>query len=60
MPNPHNPLLAFRHEVQAYLQASEHLVVAASSPPPFTEDELAMIRHYVAEVGKILPVLTKS
>lgn len=60
MPNSYNPILDFRPEVQIYLRASEHLLAAASSSPPFTEDELAMIKHYMAEVGKILPVSTRS
>jgi hypothetical protein len=48
-----NPVFAYRREVQEYLRASEHLLAAATSRPPFTEEELAMIRYYVAEVQKI-------
>jgi hypothetical protein len=56
MPNSHNPILDFRAEVQTYLRASEHLVAAASTAPPFSKEERAIIQYYVAEVGKILAV----
>ena len=48
-----NPVFAYRREVQEYLLASERLLSAATSSPAFSEEELAMIRYYVAEVQKI-------
>jgi hypothetical protein len=51
-----NPVLAYRREVQEYLRASEHLLVAAAEPPSLTEEEVAMIGYYAAEIQKILPV----
>ena len=47
-----------REEVRRYLAGCEYLIAAASNPPPFTEEELAMIRFYAAEVGKIPSVST--
>ena len=55
---PDNPFFAFREEVQDYSRSCEHLLAAATTPPPFTQDELAMITHYVAEVQKMLAVST--
>jgi hypothetical protein len=54
--------MTFRPEVQVYLRACEHLLVAASLPksPPFSHDEQEMIEYYLAEVGKILAVSTKK
>ena len=51
-----NPILKYRHEVQEYLRSSEHLLVAATETPSLTEEELAMIGYYVAQIQKILPV----
>ena len=51
-----NPVLDYRREIQDYLRSCEHLVVAASTPPPFTKEELAMVGYYAAEVQKILAV----
>jgi len=51
---------ALREEVRRYLQGCEYLLAAASSPVPFTEEELAVIKYYAAEVGKILPVSTAT
>ncbi len=53
---PYNPRFTYRKEVQDYLRSCEHLLVAATSPLPFTEDEVAMIGAYVAEVQKIFAV----
>lgn len=47
---------ALREEVKRYLSGCEHLLAAASNAPPFTEEELALIKYYVAEVGKIASV----
>jgi hypothetical protein len=47
------PNSALREEVQRYLTGCEYLLAAANSPQPFTEEELAIIRYYAAEVGKI-------
>ena len=41
-------------EVYQYLHACELLLAAASGPRPFTEEELAIIKYYQVEVGKIL------
>ncbi len=51
-----NPILAYRREVQEYLRSCEHLLVAATEPPSLTEEELAMIGYYVAQLQKLLPV----
>jgi hypothetical protein len=53
---PSNPVFTYRREVQDYLRSCEHLLAAASAPPPLTQEELAMVQYYVAEVQKILPV----
>jgi hypothetical protein len=53
-----NPVFAYRREIQDYLRSCEHLIAAASNPPPFTQEELAMIGYYAAEVQKILAVPT--
>jgi hypothetical protein len=53
-----NPVLTYRREIQEYLRSCEHLLAAASTPPPFTEEERSMVRYYVAEVQKILAVPT--
>ena len=52
--------LALREEVKRYLSGCEYLLAAASNPPPFTEEELAMIRFYAAEIGKIPSVSTAT
>jgi hypothetical protein len=52
-----NPVLAYRREAQAYFRSCEHLLAAAVTSP-FSEEELAMIGYYAAEVQKILPVCT--
>ena len=51
-----NPVFAYRHEVQNYLRACEHLLAAATTSPPFTQEELVMMRYYAAEIQKILAV----
>ena len=51
-----NPVLAYRQEVQDYLRSCERLIAAAISFPSFTQEELAMIGYYAAEIQKILPV----
>ena len=51
---------ALREEVRRYLSGCEYLLAAASNSLPFTEDELAIIKYYVAEVGKILHVSTAT
>ena len=53
-----NPILAYRREIQEYLRSCEHLLAAVTSLPPFSEEELAMVRYYAAEVQEILPVST--
>ena len=53
-----NPVLTYRKEIRDYLRSSEHLLAAANSFPPFSEEELSMVRYYAAEVQKILPVST--
>ena len=50
-----NPVLAYRREIQDYLRSCEHLLAAATSSPPFTQEKLAMVGYYAAEVQKILP-----
>jgi hypothetical protein len=49
-----------RAEVQRYLTGCEYLLAAATSPPPFSEEELELIRFYLAEVGKIPSVSAKT
>jgi hypothetical protein len=49
-----------REEVQRYLTGCEYLLAAAAIPPPFTKEELELIRFYVAEVGKIPSVSAKT
>jgi hypothetical protein len=51
-----NPVFAYRHEVQTYLRACEHLLAASTVSPPLTEEERAMIGYYMAELQKILAV----
>ena len=51
---------ALREDVKRYLSGCEYLLAAASNPPPFTEEELALIKYYVAEVGKIPSVSTAT
>ena len=51
-----NPVFAYRREVQDYLRSCEHLLSAATTSPSLTDEELAMIGYYVAEVQKILPI----
>ena len=48
-------------EVEDYLRSCEHLisVPVASHQPPFSPDELAMLKYYAAEVVKMLGQLTK-
>ena len=53
-----NPILAYHREIQDYLRSCEHLIAAATSRTPFSEEELAMVRYYAVEVQKILPVPT--
>jgi hypothetical protein len=53
-----NLILAYRKEVQEYLRSCEHLLAAATSFPPLSEEELPMVQYYAAEVQKILPVFT--
>ena len=43
-------------EVYQYHQGYERLLAAADRPRPFTEEELSIIKHYQAEVEKILRV----
>jgi hypothetical protein len=43
-------------EVYRYLNGCELLLAAASRPQPFTAEELSIIKHYQAEVGRILCV----
>jgi len=47
-----------REEVRRYLAGCEYLLAAASNASPFTKEELAIIKFYVAEVGKIPSVST--
>jgi hypothetical protein len=53
-----NPVFAYRDEVQVYLRSCDYLLAAATTPPPFTHEERAMIGYCVAEVQKILAVST--
>ena len=53
-----NPVFAYRREVQDYLRSCEHLLAAAATSAPFTQEEMAMIGYYAAEVQKILAVTT--
>jgi hypothetical protein len=53
---PDNPVLAYRQEVQDYLRSCERLLAAAASFPSFSDEELAMVRYYAAEIQKTLPV----
>jgi hypothetical protein len=50
------PSSPYRREAQAYLRSCEHPLAAAATSQ-FSEEELAMIGYYAAEVQKILPVL---
>lgn len=54
--------LAFRQEVQFFLRSCEYLLSASTTPhsPPFTQDELEIIKYYVAEVEKLLAVSIKT
>jgi hypothetical protein len=52
-----NPVLAYRREIQEYLRSCEHLLAAAATSS-FSEDELAMVRYYAADLQKIVPVST--
>jgi hypothetical protein len=52
------PFSAFRKEVQRYLRSCEHLV--AATLPPFSQDELTIMKFYVAEIEKILAASTKK
>ena len=56
MAHSHNPVFDYRREVQDFLRSTEHLLSAATAPPSLTEEELAMIGYYVAELQKLLPV----
>jgi hypothetical protein len=53
--HPHSDL---REEIYQYLQGCEHLLSAASSPQPFTEEEVMIIQYYQDEIGKIRAVST--
>ena len=53
-----NPISAYRREIQDYLRSCERLLAAAAALPSFSEEELAMVRYYAAEVQKILAVTT--
>ena len=53
---PDNPVFAYRREIQDYLRSCEHLLAAAITSTPFTQEELAMVGYYAAEIQKILPV----
>ena len=55
-----NPVLAYRREAQEFFQSAEHLLAAALSFPGYTEDEVAMIGYYLAEIQKTLAVLTEK
>ena len=48
-----HPKSDLREEVYQYLRGCEHLLAAANSPPPFTDEEVAIIKYYQDEVGKI-------
>jgi hypothetical protein len=60
-PMSESPLPTLRKEVEDYLRSCEHLisVPVASHQPPFSPDELAMLKYYAAEVVKMLGQLTK-
>ena len=55
-----HPKSDLREEVVRYLQGCEHLLAAASSPEPFTDEELAIIKYYQDEVGKLPSVSTTT
>lgn len=46
----------FSFPINYLIELTEHLLSAATAPPSLTEEELAMIGYYVAQVQKLLPV----
>ena len=50
----------FRNAVEGYFRGCENLLDAATVPPPFSQQELAMIGHYVAEIQKFLAASTRE
>lgn len=55
-----DPFFPFRKEAEIYFRSCENLLSAATAPPPFSQQELAMIGHYVAEVQKLVAVSAKK
>jgi hypothetical protein len=51
-----NPILTYHREIQDYLRSAERLLAAAATSA-FSEDELALVKYYAAEVQK-MPVYT--
>jgi hypothetical protein len=51
-----SPVLRFRKEVVTYLQSSEHLISVLTLPhnPPFSPDEMELVKYYATEVAKML------
>jgi len=57
---PDNPVFVIREEIQLYFRSCQHLLAAASNPPPFTQEERAIIKYYMAEIEKTLPVTQRT
>lgn len=55
-----DPFFPFRKVVELYFRSCENLLAAATVPPPFTQQELAMIGYYVAEIQDFLAVSTRK
>jgi hypothetical protein len=51
-----SPVLKFRAEVVTYLRSCEHLISVSAVPhdPPFSPDEMEIVKYYATEVVKML------
>ena len=57
---PDNPVFAIREEVKFYYRSCQHLLAAASNLLPFTQEERAIIKYYMAEIEKTLHVTQRT
>jgi hypothetical protein len=55
-----DPFFPLRKEAEIYYRSCENLLSAATAPPPFSQQKLAMIGHYVAEIQQIVGVSAKK
>ena len=55
-----DPFFPFRNTVELYFRACENLIAAGTIPPPLTQQELAMIGHYAAEIQNFLAASTRK